>query len=174
MTIREWIEKRRRERAAIEGNRILFLATTGTMAEQSVRIFSRGELTDGGTITYKEDYELYIYKPPFPRQPSGKGKTGRSIKGQWAPSYISAKASQDRGDLPFELTGDLRLAWGGGVQPQPREVSPTLCVIALPEKEAKKAEGLARQKGEFLGLTRAEIDSHNNRLRDLWRQIISP
>ena len=159
----------RRLGQSFANTRALFLATTGTMAEMSKRIWGEGKLSDGSKLTYKEDYEVYIYKPPFPRQPNGKGKTGKSIKGQWAPSYLAAKATQDRGDLPFELVGDLRLAWGGGATPTPRELSPTLCVIDLPAKEAKKAEGLAKQKGEFLELTSDEVESHRARLADLLR-----
>jgi len=170
MTFDEWIEEQRRRAAALTNTSALLLATTGTMAEMSQRIWGRGELSGGGTLRYNEDYQVYIYKPPFPRAPNGKGKTGRSIKGQWAPSYLSAKAAQDRGDLPFELTGDLRLAWGGGVTPTPRQRDPLFCFIDLPEREAKKAEGLSKEKGEFLALTDAERVSHNERLSALLNQ----
>jgi hypothetical protein len=159
--------------AAISDRRVLFLASTGTMDEMSERIWGRGGLSNGGTIKYEENYEVYIYKPPFPRAPNGKGKTGKKIKGQWAPTYIAAKASQDRGDLPFELTGELRQAWLGGTVPTPREKNPLLCVIDLPQKEAEKAEGLAKQKGEFLELTDEEIESHERRIFDLVTEILN-
>jgi hypothetical protein len=172
VTPQEWIEMMIRRGEALANSGALFLATTGTMADMSRRIFDDGGLSNGGTIRYKEDYEVYIYKPPFPRQPNGRGKTGKKIKGQWAPSYIAAKTTQDRGDLPFELTGDLRLAWGGGVTPTPRELSPTLCVIDLPTKEARKAEGLAKQKGEFLELTTQEEERHVERLNELLNELL--
>jgi len=167
MTPQEWIEQQRQRAFALRGTRALFLATTGTMAEMSERIWGKGQLSNGGKVSYKEDYEVYIYKPPFPRAPNGRGKTGRKIKGQWAPSYLAAKATQDRGDTPFELSADLRLAWGGGVTPTPRERDPLFCFIDLPEKELKKAEGLANQKGEFLALTTNERESHTRRLAEL-------
>lgn len=170
MNVREWIEDLRKRAEAVRSSRVLFLATSGTMAEMSERIWKDGRLSNGGTIRYKEDYEVYIYKPPFPRNPNGRGKTGRKIEGQWAPTYLAAKATQDREDLPFELNGDLRIAWGGGATPVPREVNPLLCIIELPQKEALKAEGLARQKGEFLELTEEELQSHQERLLDLMRQ----
>jgi hypothetical protein len=172
MTPQEWIDMMRAQAEAIVTNRVLFLATTGTMAEMSVRIWEDGGLSKGGTIAYKEDYEVYIYKPPFPRAPNGRGKTGRKIKGQWAPSYIAAKATQDRADLPFELTGDLRLAWAGGVTPTPRERDPFFCFIDLPTNEAKKSEGLENQKGVFLDLTKEEEESHTRRLNDLLNQLL--
>lgn len=58
----------------IRGNRALFFATTGTMAQMSERIWGRGELSSGGKIQYDEDYELWAYKPPSPRAVTGKGK----------------------------------------------------------------------------------------------------
>jgi hypothetical protein len=171
MTPQEWIEARKREAQAIRDSRILFFATTGTMAEMSKRIWTDGELSKGGKLTYAEDYEVYIYKPPFPRKPDGKGKTGRKIKGQWAPSYLAAKASQGRQDLPFELTGDMRIGWLGGPQPTPSEVNPLLVEIRMPDKEWKKAQGLAKQKGEFLLLTDGERSSHVRRIIDLYTQL---
>lgn len=172
MTPQEWIDMMRAKAEAIVSNRILFLATTGTMAEMSERIWGEGKLSNGTALSYKEDYEVYIYKPPFPRQPNGRGKTGKKIKGQWAPSYIAAKTAQDRGDLPFELTGDLRQAWAGGVTPTPRERDPFFCFIDLPTKEAKKANGLEKEKGVFLDLTKEEMESHQRRLNDLLNELL--
>lgn len=172
MTPQEWINKVKGIAKSIEDNRVLFFATTATMADMSERIWGKGELSDGGKVAYKEDYEVYIYKPPFPRAPDGRGKTGRKIKGQWAPTYLAAKASQDRGDLPFELTGDLRIDWAGGAVPEPDEVTPTLCVIRLNDVNAKKADGLAKEKGEFLRLTAGEIKQHTTNIQLAYRELV--
>jgi hypothetical protein len=128
-------------------------------------------------IAYKEDYEVYVYKPPFPRAPSGKGKpradgTRASIKGGWAPTYLAAKTQQDRGDFPFELTGDMRIGWLGGPVPSPKEVSTTLVRIVMPEAQALKAEGLAKQKGEFLLLTAEEIDEQTENIRKAYKELV--
>jgi hypothetical protein len=212
MTPQEWIAELQRRAELVNTSGVLFQATTDTMGLMAQRIWGEGILSDGSRLTYKEDYEVYIYKPPFPRKPDGKGKPfdlwerkgevatdraelrsltrrarqvarardaqgnkgkQRKIEGQWAPSYLAAKKSQDRDDLPFELTGDLRLAWAGGVTPTPREVSPTLCVIDLPEKQFKQAKGLAKQKGEFLELTEAEERKHQERLTALLNDIFA-
>jgi hypothetical protein len=157
MTTQEWIAAQRARLAALKTSNVLFFATTATMAQVERRIWTDGQLTNGSRIVYKEDYEVYIYKPPFPQKPNGKGKTGRKIKGQWAPSYLAAKASQGRKDLPFELTGDMRISWIGGPVPTPRVSNEgLLCEIVMEEKQWKKAEGIAKAKGEFLELTQAE------------------
>ena len=211
MTPQEWIAELQRRAALVNTSGALFLASTDTMGLMAKRIWGEGVLSDGSRLTYKEDYEVYIYKPPFPRKPNGKGKPfdlwerkgevatdraelrsltrrarqvarareaqgnkgkQRTIEGQWAPSYLAAKKLQDRDDLPFELTGDLRLAWAGGKrEPEPREVSPTFCVIELPIKQFKQAQGLAKQKGEFLELTDGEERNHQERLAALLNDI---
>lgn len=169
----------------IGSDRIVLEATTGTMLEVGER-WGRGELTDGGTISYDEDYEVYISKPPFPRVGSKQGKpfdlwkrppvnlkgTSRKVNGGWYPSYLAAKAAVGRGDLPFELTGDMRRSWFGGVTPSPTEVDEFTVVIDMDERNAKKAEGLTARKGEFLVLNEQEVDSHHKRVSDLWSGII--
>lgn len=160
MTPQEWIDKYGRLTESIRTERVLFFATTATMATMQERIWGRGELTDGSKLTYKEDYQVYGYKPPLAKKPSGKGKTGKPIKGGWAPTYLALKEQQGRRELPFELTGALRQAWLGGVTATPREKDPLLCVIDLPGDIAVRAEGLARQKGEYLELSTEERAQH--------------
>jgi hypothetical protein len=168
----EWVAKYRGLAQKVRDERVLYFAATSTMADMTERIWGKGELTDGSTLKYDEDYEVYIYKPPFPRKPSGKGKTGKKIKGQWAPTYLSAKASQDRGDLPFELTGDLRIDWAGGTVPAPNEASPTLCLISVSDKNAEKIKGLTAKKGEFLKLNAEEIRQHARYIADVYRERV--
>lgn len=172
MTPQEWIEWASGIPKAIEDNRVLYLATTTTMADMSERIWGDGELTNGGTIQYKEDYEVYVSKPPFPRKGNGKGKTGKKIKTGWAPTYLAAKAQVGREGLPFELTGDMRIGWLGGQVPSPHEVNPLLVEIVMPEKEWKKAEGLTETKGEFLGLTTDEIQTHTHNVLIAYRELV--
>jgi hypothetical protein len=197
MTPQEWIAAQRAKIARIQSGNVLFGATTLTMAVMQRRIWTEGRLTDGTQIGYKEDYEVYIYKPPFPQKPNGKGKPfdlwerkgevatnvaelrsltrrarqvarareaqgnkgkQRKIKGQWAPTYLAAKGDQGRKDLYFELTGDMRISWLGGPVSAPRvSDGGLLCEIVMSQEQWKKAEGLAKQKGEFLELTEFEL-----------------
>jgi len=181
-----WGEAMRDLVGQIGSRRIMLEATTGTMLEVGERVWGRGELTDGGTIQYKEDYEVYISKPPFPRKGSGQGKpfdlwkkppvnlkgSSRKVKGGWAPTYLAAKAQVGRAELPFELVGDLRRDWFGGVTPSPTEVDELTYVIDLDGRNAAKADGLAGQKGKFLVLNEKEIESHNERVAALWGDIL--
>jgi hypothetical protein len=173
MTPQEWIDKQLRLADAIRSSDALFFATTSTMGVMSQRIWGEGQLTNGSKMSYKEDYEVYIYKPPFPQRPNGKGKTGKDIKGQWAPTYLSAKDSQGRKELPFELTGDMRIGWLGGPTPTPRKVSGLLCQIVMPKKEWDKAEGLTKKKGKFLELTDKEIQHQTDTLQRLISDLYS-
>ena len=163
----EWADRRKAAMLAkvTDGN-IVFLAATGTMVDMYER-WGHGGLTDGGKLKYKDDYEIYGYKPPLPKKPSGKGKTGKPIKGGYYVNYSALKAQQGRADLPFELTGDLRQAWFGGATPTPRKVGPLLCTITLPEKEFKKAEGLTKTKGAFLKMNAKEREGYIRRCKVL-------
>ena len=171
-TPEEWADKYETLVNKIRETRILFFATTGTMDQMSQRIWGRGELTSGSKLSYKEDYEVYIYKPPFPQAPSGVGKHGAKIKGQWAPSYLAAKATQGRRDTPFELTGDMRIGWLGGPTPTPSEVNPLLVEIRMPRRQYEVSQGLEKTKGPFLNLSSAERSEHVQRLASLYHAIL--
>jgi hypothetical protein len=168
----EWKNKMKELASKVKNERVLFFASTGTMVQMADRVWGRGELTNGSKVAYNEDYEVHIYKPPFPRAPKGKGKNGAKIKGEWAPTWLAAKTSQGRGGTPFELTGDLRIAWLGGPRPTPRERDPLVCEIAMDEKNAEKAKGLAEMKGEFLKLSARERDEHHERIRKEYRKRV--
>ena len=164
----EWADRMKKAMLdKVVGGKIVYLAATGTMVEMSKRIWDNGGLTNGGKLKYNDDYEIYGYKPPLPKKPSGKGKTGKPIKGGYYANYSELKAQQGRADLPFELTGDLRQAWFGGATPTPREVGPLLCTITLPEKEYKKAEGLTKMKGAFLVMNESERAGYIRRCKEL-------
>lgn len=152
--------------------RVVFLAATGTMVDVSERVWGRGELTDGSRLRYNEDYEYYGYKPPAPRKPSGKGKPNkdgkaRKIKGGYYPTYMAFKEAMGRAEVPFELSGDMRLSWFGGTTPTPTETGPMSCAIVMSAKEAAKADGLAATKGEFLAFSADEVDGFARRVQAL-------
>lgn len=173
-----WGDNIRRKIDLLSSERALFLATTGTMAQMSERIWGRGGLSEGGTIQYNEDYEVWAYKPPAPRAVSGKGKPNKDgkskkIKGGYYATYLTFKAGQGRAQTPFDLTSSLRKDWLGGATPTPREVGALMCVIELNEVNAEKADGLAAQKGQFLLLSTKEKADHVERFSDIWRNILS-
>lgn len=172
MSTEEWINRLRKIPQAIRDTGVLYHATTTTMVQVSERIWGKGELTNGSKLTYTNAYEVYAYKPPSPVKPSGKGKYGAKIKGGWYPNYSAYKAGQNRPDSPFELTGDLRFAWFGGQVANPKVVDALNCRIVLDEKNAKKAEGLTKEKGAFLPFNDKEKQAHaENIARELNERV---
>ena len=159
---------------SIADARVIYAAVGTTMEEMSERIWTRGELSGGGTITYNEDYPVWISVPPFPRKGSGRGKPGkkgktRKVKGGWAPTYLKAKEQVGRGNMPFELSGALRTAWLGGLTP----ISDTECAIDLKSQdEAKKVEGLTAEKGAFLDLTKEEQKKHQENGLTAYKELV--
>lgn len=172
-------EQLRALRDRLVANRSLYFAVKETQAKIAERAFERGGLTDGGTIQYKENYDLYAYTPPSPRKVTGKGKPytlwkrppadgkggARKIKGGWYPTYLAYKQQQGRKDTPFELTARLRKAFLSDATLVER--GPTVVQVVLRGEEADKHEGLVKQKGEFLLPTPAELDFFIERLRAL-------
>lgn len=158
---------------------ILCVATGTTMAMMSDRIWGRGELTDGSTLKYNGPTKrgVYIYVPPWPKKGNGKGKPNaagksRKIKGTWAPSYIAGKRLIGRGETPFELTGDLRKDWLGGVIPTPKEDSAYMCTISVSEKSLDKIEGLSETKGDFTISTPDERSAHREHVLEAYRELV--
>lgn len=152
-------------------SRVLFFGVKATMIPVSQRVWGRGELTNGSKLTYKK-YELYAYQPPSPVKPTGKGKTGKPIKGGYYVDYEAYKAQQGRADLPFELSGDLRKAWLGGDVPEPTEKSPLNVVIQVDDISAKKIEGLTRSKGEFLKFSMSERQTLVANIGSAYKELV--
>jgi hypothetical protein len=174
MTNAELIEKMRGIQNGIGSAHVLYVATGSTMDLMAERIWGEGGLTGGGKLTYNGPTKrgIYIYSPPWPKKGSGKGKTGNNIKGTWAPSYIAGKALIGRGDLPFELTSDLRKDWLGGVVPTPKEDTPYRCLILVDQKSKDKIDGLTETKGEFIRLTADERAAHQRHVLEAYQELV--
>ena len=99
-------------------------------------------------------------------------KTGKNIKGGYYPNYSAYKAQQGRADLPFELTGDMRKAWLGGGVGEPTEKGPLRVVIQVDDVNAKKIEGLTKEKGEFLTFTEGERIAQANNIAAAYKELV--
>lgn len=172
MNADNWLSSINAKVARIGGDGVIVLATGDTMVDVSERVWGRGELTSGSKLTYQEDYEVYGYKPPLPRKPSGKGKHGAKIKGGYYATYLAMKAGQGRADLPFELSGDLRLDYLGGIRATPVAEGELACTVSLSGVNVVKWKGLTEKKGEFLKLNDTEKQRHVERLREEWANIL--
>lgn len=169
----DWADRMKAEfMRRLTERRAMMLAVTGTMDEVAERVWGKGELTDGGSLRYKEDYEVWAYKPPAPKKPSGKGKPDkegkrRNIKGGYYPTYLAFKEDMGRRELPFELTGSMRQDWLGGTTPTPTEVSPTEVIITMDTANVRKMEGLTQMKGAFLDWNEKEQAAYSRRVREI-------
>lgn len=173
----KWLASVNAKVGRIASDGLVFLATTGTMVEQSERVWGRGLMTNGQPLTYQEDYAVYVYAPPFPRKGSGRGKPnsqGKSqkIKGGYYATYLAAKTAVGRGNLPFELTGQLRKDYLNGAQATPTQDNDLVCTIRLSGRSALVWKGMTQKKGNFLGLTTDEKEHHVERLAEGWNQIL--
>jgi hypothetical protein len=111
MTPQEWIARLKAVAADGEGfKRVLFFATKATMAQVAAKGVGEGTAYQRVEAGLQGRYDLYAYKPPSPVKPTGKGKTGKNIKGGYYPNYEAYKAQQGRADLPFRA--DRRHAQG--------------------------------------------------------------
>lgn len=174
MTKRELIDRMRGINNGIGSAHVLYAATGSTMDLMSERIFDRGELSDGGRLRYNgpTGRGVYIYAPPWPKKGNGRGKRGAKIKGSWAPSYIDAKRMIGRGNTPFDLTGDMRKDWLGGITPSPVEDTPYRCLIVVGQKSKDKIDGLSASKGEFTRLTSSELEAHYEHVLEAYRELV--
>jgi hypothetical protein len=160
--------------------RSIYFAAKETQVLVRNRVWGEGKLTNGGQITYQENYDLYAYQPPSPKKVTGKGKpyklwkrpppkdakgNAAQIKGGYYASYLAYKQQQGRADTPFELTGRLRKAYLSDANLV--EVSPEVTYIQLTGDNAGKYEGLTDKKGQFLELSKAEIEYYIERVKAL-------
>lgn len=160
----------------IGASRVLFFATTHTQSRVAERVWDRGQTTDGQAIGYLEDYEVYVYKPPFPQKPSGLGKPNKEgkrakIKGGYEPTYLSAKRSQGgRDKTPFDLTSAYRKNYISSAAVRETDGGLT-CTLSLTGVNVDKWKGLTEQKGEHLKLSEDERRGHAEKLQELWDKV---
>ena len=182
MTPQEWIARYRQYPKILQEQSVLFFAATETMTEMQERIWGRGELTDGRKLWYTENYEVWGYPPRFFNQldqsptslfgPFDAPGVDRS-QGKWFPTYLTYKGANNRRDLPFELTSNLRISWGGGAQFGPKQVDAFTCEIRITEYDALKVQGLNKSKGKFLDLNEKEREFHHKKVGELFQQYLA-
>lgn len=171
-----WLARMNAIAGKVAPSRVLYFAATGTQAQVANRVWTQGRTTDGGAIGYLEDYEVYVYKPPFPQAPSGLGKPNKEgkrakIKGGYEPTYLTAKAHQGGRNLtPFDLTSAYRKNYIASASVKELDGGKTVC-LTLSGINVDKWRGLTNTKGEHLKLSEAERSDHVRRLRDLWNAV---
>ena len=54
----KWMERTNALAQKIRGRKVVLLATTGTMVQVSNRVWGQGRMTNGGRLSYVENYEV--------------------------------------------------------------------------------------------------------------------
>jgi len=181
MTANEWIKANEaRLEAILTEGKPMELAVRSVMALQSRRIFQDGKNTAGtGIGQYNTTRELWAYDERSPKKVTGKGKTGKDIKGGYYESYKKYREQQGREDgfvnlrLTNELQNDFNNAETGN-PPQPDKVSSTEYVIRLKKDiNQKKREGIEAKYGEVFLASAEEIKRFNEILQlELFKALL--
>jgi len=176
MTIDEFNLKLKQALAEIEANDVpLRLAAYGSVAEVSLRIFTKGGNADGGAIgQYNSSDPIYINpKKAFggsklgtPRGKNGdtQFKNGKPHATVYLDSYKDYKAILGKpsggGFVNLELSGDLKSDFENGKVPTPTQLGPHEYAVQLKRNiNIDKVAGLESRYGKIFALTNQEVEN---------------
>lgn len=175
MTIEEFKDKLRKALAEIDANDTpLRLASYGSVAEVSKRVFTNGGNANGGQIgQYNSTNPIYINPkksfggsklgPPRGKNGDTKFKDGRSHVTVYLDSYKDYKAALGKPSggayVNFELSGDLKSDFENGSVPTPQQRGPHEYFVGLKRQiNVDKVAGLEAKYGKVFALTDAEVE----------------
>lgn len=163
----------------LQSDRILRLAVYAVNEKRVERIFEKGQNSAGGKIgSYNSTKPIYVAPEDAPRAVNKRGKTGKSIKSGYYPSYKAFRQSQGRESgfvnlrLNNELQSDLANAQlsktsSALAASKPIKISNTEYQVTLKKDiNIKKRKGLTAKYGEFLEHTRQEIELFHKVIRE--------
>jgi hypothetical protein len=176
MTIDEFNLKLKQALAEIQANDIpLRLAAYSSLAEVSLRIFTKGGNADGGAIgQYNSTNPIYLNpKKSFggsklgtPRGKTGetKFKNGKTHVTVYLDSYKDYKAVLGKpsggGFVNLELSGDLKSDFENGKVPTPQQRGPHEYFVSLKRPiNNDKRDGLEAKYGKIFALTNQEVEN---------------
>jgi hypothetical protein len=176
MTIEEFNLKLKQALLEIQANDVpLRLASYGSVAEVSLRVFTKGGNADGGAIgQYNNDKPIYLNpKKAFggsklgtPRGKNGdtKFKNGKPHVTVYLDSYKDYKSilgkPSDGGFVNLELSGDLKSDFENGAVPTPTQIGPHEYAVQLKRNiNINKVAGLESRYGKIFALTNQEVEN---------------
>jgi hypothetical protein len=176
MTIEEFNLKLKQALLEIQANDVpLRLASYGSVAEVSLRVFTKGGNADGGQIgQYNSTDPIYLNpKKAFggsklgtPRGKNGdtKFKNGKPHVTVYLDSYKDYKAALGKpsggGFVNLELSGDLKSDFENGSVPTPQQAGPHEYFVSLKRPiNRDKVAGLESRYGKIFALTNQEVDN---------------
>ena len=176
MTIDEFNLKLKQALAEIQANDVpLRLAAYSSLAEVSLRIFTKGGNADGGQIgQYNSTNPIYLNpKKSFGGSKLGtpRGKTGETQFKNGKPhvtvyldSYKDYKSILGKpsggGFVNLELSGDLKSDFENGKVPTPQQSGPHEYFVSLKRPiNNDKRDGLEAKYGKIFALTNQEVEN---------------
>lgn len=170
----------------LQSDKVLRLAALTVNQVRAERIFEKGLNSAGGKIgSYNSTKPIYIAPEDAPRAVNKRGKTGKSIKSGYYPSYKAFRQAMGRESgfvnmrLNNELQSDLANAQIGKsssaiAAPKPIKISNTEYQITLKKDiNIKKVEGNEKRFGKFLAHTKQEIELFHKTIQEESFKIIS-
>jgi len=176
MTIEEFNRKLKEALLEIQANDVpLRLASYGSVAEVSLRVFTKGGNADGGQIgQYNSTDPIYVNpKKAFggsklgtPRGKNGDTtfKNGKPHATVYLDSYKDYKAILGKpsggGFVNLELSGDLKSDFENGKVPTPTQLGPHEYAVQLKRNvNIDKVAGLESRYGKIFALTNQEVEN---------------
>jgi len=176
MTIEEFNLKLKQALLDIQANDVpLRLASYGSVAEVSLRVFTKGGNADGGAIgQYNSKDPIYLNpKKAFggsklgtPRGKNGdtKFKNGKPHVTVYLDSYKDYKAALGKPSegkfVNLELSGDLKSDFENGAVPTPTQLGPHEYAVQLKRNiNINKVAGLESRYGKIFALTNQEVEN---------------
>ena len=176
MTIEDFNRKLKEALLEIQANDIpLRLASYSSVAEVSLRVFTKGGNADGGQIgQYNSTDPIYVNpKKAFggsklgtPRGKNGNTtfKNGKPHATVYLDSYKDYKAILGKpsggGFVNLELSGDLKSDFENGKVPTPTQLGPHEYAVQLKRNvNIDKVAGLESRYGKIFALTNKELEN---------------
>ena len=177
-TVDGYNNKLKKQLTKLNSGALVEIAARTSMVEQVKRIFDKGGNSAGGQIgSYNTKDELWIDDSKLPSTPTHVGKTGKTIKTSYYPSYKAMRAQQGRKTNVVNLTlfGRLRSEYSNSPvgAANPTKISKLVYVSKLQTKENKsKKAGMEDKYGEIFDLTTKEVEVFRKELDLQFKQLM--
>lgn len=169
LTTHQMIEEINRQKKVVRSGKAFEIAVKSIVAEQTVRIFQKGQKSDGTPIgQYNRSKPLYVYTPPAPKKVTGKGKKGKKIKGGYYKNYAAFRQQQGResGFVNIRLTNELQSDFANSrvgksskriAKARPIKINRYLYQVLIKKAiNIQKVQGLEGKYGAIFAPTRRE------------------
>lgn len=169
ITAKQLVAKFAQVQGIIDTGRIVELGARDSMSQSVVRIFERGQKSDGGSIGKYSTKPAYFSPKNTPKDTNHKGKTGNRIKtGFYKGGYAELRKQQGRESnfVNLRFTNELQSDYANSsvsktsgvlARPNPIPAGNNKFVITLNKQiNIDKRDGLETKYGKIFNLTNSE------------------